>query len=143
VTLMMEGILSSETSILTRVTRPNIQEDGILHISPPWEPHILQNYVNLKVQYPHRNSNSGLLACSIVPQLSTLPWPFHTSNKTKLRSGVNCNRLASVCLNWHLICIMKYARKPTITVGLITRCKLRAGSFPECRLWFLSLHKCQ
>jgi hypothetical protein len=31
VTLMMEVIRSSEMSILTRVTRRSIQEDGILH----------------------------------------------------------------------------------------------------------------
>jgi hypothetical protein len=32
VTLMMEALHFSETSILTRVTRPNIPVDGILHL---------------------------------------------------------------------------------------------------------------
>jgi hypothetical protein len=31
VTQMIEAIRSSETSVLTRITRPNIQEGGILH----------------------------------------------------------------------------------------------------------------
>jgi hypothetical protein len=31
VTQMMDAICSSETSVLTRITRRNIREDGILH----------------------------------------------------------------------------------------------------------------
>jgi hypothetical protein len=31
VTLMMEALRSTETSVLTRTTQPNIQEDGIVH----------------------------------------------------------------------------------------------------------------
>jgi hypothetical protein len=31
--MMMEALLSSETSVLTRDTRRNITEDGILHVT--------------------------------------------------------------------------------------------------------------
>jgi hypothetical protein len=38
-TLEMEGVHSSETSVLTRATRRHFPEDGILDTySPPWNP---------------------------------------------------------------------------------------------------------
>jgi hypothetical protein len=43
ITLMMEAIRYSETSILTRATRRNILEDDILHSHRREEPQILHN----------------------------------------------------------------------------------------------------
>jgi hypothetical protein len=42
--LMMGAVRSSETSLLTRATRRNIQEDGILHSH---RREILQSYITL------------------------------------------------------------------------------------------------
>jgi hypothetical protein len=33
---MMEALLSSETTVLTRATLRNIPEDGFLHFNTPW-----------------------------------------------------------------------------------------------------------
>jgi hypothetical protein len=46
---MMEALRSSETSLPTRVTRPNIPEDTILHSHRSENPKILQN--NFDVTY--------------------------------------------------------------------------------------------
>jgi hypothetical protein len=41
VTLMMEAIRSSETSVLTKATRRDIPEDGILHVIYPANNYLL------------------------------------------------------------------------------------------------------
>jgi hypothetical protein len=44
VTMMMEAKRSSETSILTRATRRNVQEDGILQVATLEKWHTEQGY---------------------------------------------------------------------------------------------------
>jgi hypothetical protein len=84
VTVMMEAIRFSETSVLTRTTRRNIPEDGIL-----WSEHaITQNY--------YRNIISSQRAsvaryCYVVPSspiLATLMMEALRSSETSALTGV-------------------------------------------------------
>jgi hypothetical protein len=57
VTLMKEALRSSETSILTRATRPNIPEDAIIHS------HLRENTMRLRYRAQHVNAVWGNSRC--------------------------------------------------------------------------------
>jgi hypothetical protein len=56
VTLVLEALRSSETSVLTTATRRNVQEDGILH--------------------SHRREDNAQFTCSCFIRPSVLPLTF-------------------------------------------------------------------
>jgi hypothetical protein len=55
VTLIMEAIRSSETSVPTRITRGNITEDEILHVFRTFRDEMLKIMCGYKLQATQRN----------------------------------------------------------------------------------------
>jgi hypothetical protein len=69
VTLMMNALCSSETSVLTRVTLHNIPEDGLLHSHSR---EVLKSYGKLICFRPHARGGSHVLCWARYKKLSPI-----------------------------------------------------------------------